>query len=332
MKAFGIARYKGEVTSMDVVEPPVGPGDVRVRVHAAGVNQLDVKLAEGEFRPILRYELPLMLGHDVAGVVESVGSAVTRFAVGDEVFARPADHRIGTFAERIVIAEADAARKPATLSMVEAASMPLVALTAWQALVERAQVGPGTRVLIHGGSGGFGSLAIQLARHLGAHVVTTASAAHVDWLRTIGAHDVIDYRTQDFEAEVADIDVVIDGIGGANLERSLRVLRPGGLAIGIAGPPDPAFARSAGLGVGLQLATRVISAKVRRQARRLGVRYSFLFMRAEGHQLAEIGALVDAGALRPVVDRVFPFAQTPAALDAVRRGGGRGKVVVDVTA
>lgn len=332
MKTFGIDRYKGQVTETEAPEPALGPGDVMVRVHAAGVNQLDLKLAEGEFKAMLRYDLPLTLGHDVAGVVEAVGSGVQRFAVGDEVFARPADHRIGTFAERIAIAQEDVALKPASSSMVEAASLPLVALTAWQALVERAHVGEGSRVLIHGGSGGFGSIAVQLAHHLGAHVATTASSANADWLREIGADEVIDYRTQDFEEELAGFDLVVDGVGGTNLEKSLRILRPGGLAIGIAGPPDPAFAQSIGLPAGLQLAIRAISAKVRRRARRLGVRYSFLFMRADGQQLAEIARLVDAGSIRPVVGRVFPFAETPSALAAVARGGVRGKVVVAVVA
>lgn len=332
VNAFGIDRYKGKIAPLEAPEPTVGPGDVLVRILAAGVNQLDRKLIDGEFRVMLPYDLPLTLGHDVAGVVEAVGPAVTRFAVGDEVFARPADLRIGTFAERIAIAEADVALKPRSVTMIEAASLPLVALTAWQALVERAGVGPGSRVLIHGGSGGFGSIAIQLARHLGAHVTTTAGAAHADWLRGIGADAVIDYRTQDFATHPARFDLVIDGLGGANLEKSLRVLRRGGLAIGLAGPPDPAFARSIGLGGGLRLAIRAISAKVRRQARRHGIRYSFLFVRADGAQLAEIAALVDAGAIVPVVEKVFPFDQTPAALEALARGGVRGKIVVDVSA
>lgn len=331
MKAFRIDRYKGEVREADAPEPVVGDHDVLVTVHAAGVNHLDVKLAEGEFTAMLHYELPLTLGHDVAGTVEAVGSAVTRFAVGDEVFARPADFRIGTFAERIAIAEGDVALKPDSLGMVEAASLPLVALTAWQALVERAGVGVGSRVLIHGGAGGFGSVAVQLAKHLGAHVATTASASNVEWLRGLGADEVIDYRSQDFATLLSGYDLVIDGVGGENLEKSLRVLRPGGLAIGIAGPPDPAFARAIGLNAGLRLAIGGLSAKVRRQARRLGVDYSFLWMHADGRQLAEIAALVDAGALHPLVGRVFPFAETPAALTAMQRGGVRGKIVVSAT-
>ena len=330
MKAFGIDRYKGAVREIDVAEPVAGPRDVVVRVHAASVNQLDLKLAEGEFKALLEYDLPLTLGHDLAGVVESVGPAVTRFAVGDEVFGRVADLRIGTFAERIAVDEADLAHKPTSTSMTEAASLPLVALTAWQALVERANVGVGSRVLVHGGSGGVGSIAVQLARHLGAHVTTTASGANADWVRSLGADDVIDHRTQDFEQDVSDQDVVIDGIGGENLEKSLRVLRPGGSAIGLAGPPDPAFARQLGLNPLLRIAIAGLSAKVRRHAKRSSAEYSFLWVRPDGRQLAEIAALVDSGLLHPVVGRVFPFSETPDALRALARGGTRGKIVVAV--
>lgn len=331
MKAFTIDRYRGELTATDAPEPRLGDHDVLIGVRAAGVNQLDLKLANGDFKTMLPVEFPLTLGHDVAGVVEAVGAAVARFVVGDAVFSRVPDGRIGTFAERIAVDESAVAHAPTSIPPVETASMPLVALTAWQALVERASVGPGARVLIHGGAGGFGSIAIQLAKHLGAHVVTTASARDADWLRELGADEVIDYRAGDVSATLRDIDVAIDGVGGETLERTLRVLRPGGLAIGIAGPPEPEFARAAGLNPVMRLAVRGLSARIRRQARRLGVHYSFLFMRPDGAALAEIASLVDAGVLTPVVGRVVPFEQTPDAVAALQRGGIRGKVVVDLT-
>ena len=216
-----------------------------VDIHAAGVNVLDAKIRDGEFKLFLPYKAPFVLGHDLAGVVTRVGSAVTRFAVGDEVYARPRDGRIGTFAERIAVHEDDLAIKPASLSMAEAASVPLVALTAWQALVERANLQPGQKVLIHAGSGGVGTYAIQLAKHLGATVATTTGTSNVEWVRDLGADVVIDYRTQDFETVVHDYDVVLDSQGGDTLAKSLRVLKPGGIAIGIAGPPDPDFAAPA---------------------------------------------------------------------------------------
>lgn len=331
MKAFIVDRYKDPIREADMPEPVVGERDVLVQVHAAGLNVLDEKIRLGEFKLILPYRLPVILGNDVAGVVVQVGSKVTRFAVGDEVFARPGTDRIGTFAERIAIDEADLAMIPAAVSMVEAASLPLVALTAWQALVERANVQPGQKVLIHAGAGGVGAIAIQLAKHLGATVATTVSAGNADWVRQLGADLVIDYRTEDFTAAVHGYDVVLDSLGGENLERSLTVLKPGGKAIGITGPPDPAFAREIGANFAVQLLMRAISSRVRRRARKLGVTYEFLFMHASGEQLQEIAELVDAGTIQPRVGRVFPFAEAPEALAAVAAGTGRGKIVLDVT-
>ncbi|WP_049575362.1 NADP-dependent oxidoreductase [Nocardiopsis sp. SBT366] len=331
MRAFVITKYKEEPREAEVSEPVVGERDVLVRVEAAGLNQLDEKIRVGEFRQILPYGFPLILGHDVAGTVISVGSGVRGFAPGDQVYARPRKDLIGTFADRIAVAESDLAHKPASISSVEAGSLPLVALTAWQALVERGKVGPGQKVLIHAGAGGVGSIAIQLAKHLGASVATTASAANADFVRELGADTVIDYRSQDFEKVLDDYDLVLDSLGGTNLKRSLRVLRPGGKAIGISGPPDPDFARGAGLNPLLRLVITMMSAGVRRQARKLGVTYEFLFMRADGDQLRRIGALVDAGELRPVVGKVFPFEQTPQALRALARGGIRGKAVISLT-
>ena len=328
MKAFVVTKYKEPLREAEIPEPEVGEQDVLVQVQAAGLNQLDEKIRAGEFKQILPYKLPLTLGNDLAGTVIRVGAKVRGFQPGDEVYARPDKARIGTFAERIAVAEADLALKPASISFEEAASLPLVALTAWQALVERGNVQPGQQVLIHAGAGGVGSIAIQLAKHLGATVATTASAANTEFVRGLGADTVVDYRTQDFEQLLQGYDLVLDSLGGRNLEKSLRVLRPGGKAIGISGPPDPAFAREMGLNPVLRLAITGLSAGIRRQARKLGVSYEFLFMRASGDQLTRIAGLVDDGVLRPVVERVFPFDQTPQALHALERGGIRGKTVI----
>ncbi|MFD6443519.1 NADP-dependent oxidoreductase [Promicromonospora sp. NPDC060204] len=328
MRAFVVRKYKGPIQEADVPEPVVGEHDVLVQVQAAGLNMLDEKIRAGEFKQILPYELPQVLGNDVAGTVIAVGGKVRGFGLGDQVYARPDKERIGTFAERIAVAETDLALRPASVSIEEAASLPLVALTAWQALVERGNVQPGQRVLIHAGAGGVGTIAIQLAKHLGATVATTVSGGNADFVRELGADRVIDYRTQDFEQLLDGYDLVLDSLGGQNLEKSLRVLRPGGKAIGIAGPPDPAFAKEVGLNSVLRLAIAGISGKIRRQAKRLGVTYEFLFMRASGDQLREITALVDSGALRPVVGRVFDFGQTVQAVQSLERGGIRGKAVV----
>jgi alcohol dehydrogenase len=328
MRAFVVSKYNGPVQEADVPEPVVGEHDVLVQVQAAGLNVLDEKIRKGEFKSFLPYRLPQVLGNDVAGTVIEVGTKVQGFTLGDQVYARPDKDRIGTFAERIAVAEADLALKPASISLEEAGSLPLVALTAWQALVERGNVQPGQRVLIHAGAGGVGTIAIQLAKHLGATVATTASARNADFVRELGADSVIDYRSQDFEQLLDGYDLVLDSVGGENLEKSLRVLRPGGKAISIVGPPDPAFGREIGANPVVRLAMTALSSSTRRQARRLGVQYEFLFMRAGGDQLRQISALVDNGALRPVVGRVFDFDQTVQALESLGKSGYRGKAVI----
>jgi len=330
MKAFTVDRYKSKdgLRAAELPDPEVRDDDVLVQIHAAGVNPLDAGIRDGQFKLILPYRLPLVLGNDMAGVVVRAGTRVTRFKPGDEVYARPDKDRIGTFAELIAISEADLAHKPTTLTMAEAASLPLVSLTAWQALVEKAALREGQKVLIHGGSGGVGTIAIQLAKHLGATVATTASAANADWLKSLGADVVIDYKTQDFETILHDYDVVLDTQGGKTLDKSLRVVKPGGTVIGIAGPPDPDFAQEIGASWVVKLATRMLSYRTRQKAKRRQVRYTFLFMRAEGDQLGQITSLVDAGKIRPVVDKVFPFDSTNEALAYTEQGRPRGKVVV----
>jgi NADPH:quinone reductase-like Zn-dependent oxidoreductase len=332
MKAFLIDRYaKGAALRFgDAPEPTLRENDVLVEIHAAAVNALDSKIRSGEFKAILPYRLPLVLGNDVAGVVIRVGAKVRRFKPGDEVYARPAQDRIGTFAEYIAMDEADVALKPRNLTMQEAASLPLVALTTWQVLVERANLRAGQRVLIHAGSGGVGTIAIQLAKHLGAQVATTTSAANDALVTGLGADVVVDYRKDDFAAVLRGYDLVLHSLGGDLLKKSLGVLRPGGKLVSISGPPDPAFARQAGVGWLPRLVVGLLSAGVRREAKRHGVDYSFLFMTASGAQLEKITALVEAAAIRPVVDRVFPFKQTNEALAYVEAGRARGKVVIAV--
>lgn len=330
MKAFIVDRYKknGALRFGDMPEPALGDRDVLVEIHAAGVNPLDAKIRNGEFKPILPYQLPFILGHDVAGTVVRAGSNVRRFKTGDEVYARPRDGRIGTFAEFIAIDEADVAMKPKNLSMEEAASMPLVGLTAWQVLVENANVQKGQKVLIHAGSGGVGAIAIQLAKHLGATVATTTSTANVDLVKSLGANVVVDYKKEDFEKLLSGYDVVLNSLGTDTLEKSLCVLKPGGKLLSISGPPDFLFAKRIGANWFLQQAMRVLSAGIRRKAKRRGVSYSFVFMRADGEQLSQIATLVESGIVRPVMDRVFPFKDTNEALAYVESGRVKGKVVV----
>ena len=304
--------------------------DVLIQIHAAGVNPLDSKIRDGEFKLLLPYRLPLILGNELAGIVVRVGSRVGRFKPGDEVYARPDKNRIGTFAEFITVREDDLAIKPRNLTMEEAASIPLVGLTAWQALIEMGKLKKGQKVLIHAGSGGVGTFAIQLAKHVGAIVATTTSAANVDLVKRLGADIVIDYRKDRFEEVLRDYDLVLNSLDGETLKKSLLVLKPGGKLISISGPPDPDFARSLGLGRILGFAMRLLSFRIRRQAKRHRVDYSFLFMRASGDQLRHISSLIETGAVRPVVDQVFPFESTKEAMAYVETGRAKGKVVVSV--
>jgi NADPH:quinone reductase-like Zn-dependent oxidoreductase len=333
VKAFIVDRYGDPdvVRAGEMPDPVVRDDDVLVEVHAAGVNQLDTKIRAGEFKRILPYRLPIVLGNDLAGTVVRVGRKAEHFQPGDEVYARPDKDRIGTFAEFISVNENDLAHKQRSLTMEEAASVPLVALTAWQALVDRAHLREGQKVLIQAGSGGVGIIAIQLAKHLGATVATTTSTENVDWVKHLGADTVIDYKREDFEAVVHDYDIVLDSLGGETLEKSLRVLKPGGKVIGIGGPPDPDFGREIGSPWIVRQVMRALSSRTRGRAKRLNVSYSFLFMKASGEQLREIGALIDAGIIRPVVDRVYAFEETKEALARVEEGRARGKVVVKVS-
>ena len=331
MKAFAIDRYKGDLTPREVRNPTPGPNDVVVAIAATSVNPIDLKLREGEFKAVLPQKMPLILGGDLAGVVLAVGANVRRFKVGDEVYAHPQTDRIGTFAERIAIAEADLALKPASLDMAHAASLPLVALTAWQVLVDRAQVKPGQKVLIHAGSGGVGTIAIQLAKHLGASVATTTSTGNVDLVRSLGADVIVDYRQDDFTKLLDGYDVVLNTLGPDVLEKSLTVLKPSGKLISISGPPDPAFGREIGANWVVRQLLGLLSSRIRNKAKKQGVDYSFLFMRADGAQLAEIAKLVDAGIVRTVIDSAFGFDETPAAMKRVESGRSRGKVVIKIS-
>jgi alcohol dehydrogenase len=330
MKAFILERYgkKSSLRLGKMPEPELRDDEVLVQVRAAGVNLLDSKIKSGEFKLVLRYRLPLILGHDVAGIVLRVGPRVRQFKPGDEVYARPDDFRIGTFAEFIAIKETSLALKPKALTMEEAASIPLVGLTAWQALVEKANLKQGQKVFIQAGSGGVGTFAIQLAKHLGAFVATTTSTANVDWVKRLGADIVIDYKKERFENILQGYDVVLNSQDSETLEKSLSVLKPGGKLISISGPPDPAFGEEIRAPWLVKLIMRLLSSGVRRKAKRSKVSFSFLFMKANGGQLREISALIDSGAIRPVVDKIFPFESTREAMDYIETGRAKGKVVI----
>lgn len=333
MKAYTVNRYgkKEKLQLTTMLEPVVKENDVLVQIHSAGVNLLDSLLRNGDFKIFLPYKPPFKLGHDVAGVVTKVGARVSKFKVGDEVYSRPSDYNMGTFAEQIAINEKDVAMKPKNISMEEAASIPLVGLTAWQSFVEIANLKKGQKVFIQAGSGGVGTIAIQLAKHLGATVATTTSSANIAWVKSLGADIVIDYKSEDFETKLKDYDVVLHSNRDKKiLEKSLRILKKGGHLITLTGPPTPEFAKTLGLAWHLKLVTKLISSGAKKYAKKLGVNFTFLFMRAEGSQLSQLTKLIESGVIKPVVDKVFPFEQTNEAMAYVETGRAKGKVVVKV--
>lgn len=329
MKAFLINNYtKDGLQLADVPAPTVGNNDVLVEVHSASINLLDSKIKKGEFKLFLPYKFPLILGHDVAGIITEVGKNVKKFKVGDEIYSRVSDLRIGTFAEYISINEKDVAIKPKNLTMEESASIPLVALTAWQALVEKANLKKGQKVFIQAGSGGVGTMAIQLAKHLGATVATTASEKSFKLLKNLGADVLIDYKTQDFETMLKDYDFVLNSQDNKILEKSINILKPNGQVISISGPPTPDFAKEMGFPWYLKIVLSLLSFSIRRKAKKRDTDYSFLFMKANGNQLEKIAKLIEADVIKPVIDKIYPFEQTNEALEYVESGRTKGKVVI----
>jgi len=330
MKALVFKHYGGadQIAFADIPRPRPGPDEILVRVHAAGLNPIDCMVPKGAFKPILRFQLPATLGSDLAGVVMEVGNRVTRFKPGDAVFASIFDLGTGALAEFALVPENAGALKPADLDFVQAASIPMVGLTSWQALKERAHLKPGQKVFIPAGAGGIGTFAIQLAKYLGAKVGTTTSTGNVELVRSLGADEVIDYKKQEFEGVLRDYDAVLGTVRGDALEKSLRILRPKSTVVSLIGPPDAAFARARGMNFVMVFVFGLMSRKIIRAANKRGVEYSFLFVHPDGRQLAEIGEVLGTGRIRPVIDRVFPFEQAKDALAYLEKGRAKGKVVV----
>jgi len=332
MKAFTFQRYgKSPELGFNNVRYPVPAADeVLVKVFAVGLNPIDNMIPAGIFKPVLHFTLPATLGSDLAGVVIAAGSRVTRFKPGDEIFASIFDTGTGSLAEFALVPESAAAMKPANLDFVQAAALPMVSLTSWQALTERAGVQPGQKVFIPAGSGGIGSFAIQLAKHLGAQVATTTSANNIEWMSHLGADQVIDYKTQKFEKELSGYDVVLGSVRGDLIEKSTQILQPGGKIVSLIGPLDAAFARTRGLNVLLRLVFGLMSRRIMRITKKRDLSYSFLFVRPDGDQLTQIGKLIEAEQIKPIIDKVFPFAETKGALVYLGQGHAKGKVVVKI--
>lgn len=331
MKAAYIQRY-GNINDVQLGEqskPTLTENAVLVKVHAASINPLDLRVLEGEFKTILPVQFPFILGNDFAGIVVEVGANVIQFKVGDNVYAKTDLN--GAFAEYTVVKQSSLALKPDNISMELAASLPLVSLTAWQALVEIANVQAGQKVLIHAGSGGVGSIAIQLAKHLGAIVATTTSSKNIAWVKALGADIIIDYKTTDFEQELKDYDVVLDTQGGSILEKSLNVLKRGGRIVSISGPPDRNLAEAINANWLLKCIIPLLSWSIRHKAKKRGITYSFLFMQPNGQQLSEISKLVESGKINPIVDKTYGLSEIKDAFQYVNTGRAKGKVVLKIT-
>jgi len=308
MKAVCIYSYGGpEVLAYeDAPRPHPGAGEVLVRIHAAGINPVDWKIREGHLKEMLHHTFPLVLGWDLSGVVESLGSGLTRLKVGDEVFSRPDISRDGAYAEFIVVKESELALKPKSVDHIHAAAMPLVGLTAWQTLFDAGGLSSGQRVLIHAAAGGVGHVAVQLAKWKGAHVIGTASVRNHKFLRDLGVDRAIDYDTERFEDVVQPVDVVLDTMGGDTQERSWKVLKPGGILVSIASPPKAEIAA------------------------KHGVRQAFVFTQPNAVQLGEIAKLADAEKLKVIVETILPLSDASRGQELSQRGHGRGKIVLRV--
>ncbi|MBG9498769.1 NADPH:quinone reductase [Bacillus thuringiensis] len=331
MKAMIIDRYgKVPMRMAEVPTPEINEYEVLAEIHAASINPIDFKIREGKVKMLLKYEMPLILGNDFAGVITKVGSKVTRFKVGDEIYTRPRKNKIGTFAEYIAIHEDDIALKPKNLSFEEAASIPLVGLTSYQALHDIMQLQKGQKILIHAGSGGVGTFAIQLAKIMGAIVTTTASEAGANLVTSLGADEIINYKTEKFEDILKNYDAVFDTIGGATLEKSFNIIKSGGNIVSVSGMPNARFGKEFGSGFFKTLLFSLASKKLTALEKKHNAQYSFLFMKPSGDQLRTIANYIEAGQIKPVIDRVFPFEDAQKAMEYSESGRAKGKIIVKI--
>ncbi|HCE47013.1 MAG TPA: NADPH:quinone reductase [Lentisphaeria bacterium] len=305
MKAIRFYSYDGpEVLRYEEIPmPSPEKGEVLIKVHAAGVNPVDWKIREGYLKDMLDHKLPLVPGWDVSGVIEAVGAGVERLKVKDEVYSRPDISRDGAYAEYIVVKESEVALKPRSVDHVHAAGIPLASLTAWQSLFCTANLSAGQRVLIHAAAGGVGTFAVQLAKWRRAYVIGTSSERNLDYVRSLGADEVIDYRRVPFEDAVQNVDVVFDTVGGDTQEHSWKVLKQGGILVSIVSPP---------------------AACVK------GVRQAFVFVQPNSCQLRDIAGLVDSGKLKVYTEAVLPLSAARRAQELSKEGHMRGKIVLKV--
>jgi alcohol dehydrogenase len=332
MRAFVLTGYgaiSDNVRLAQLPDPVAASGEVLIEIHAASLNPIDFKIVHGDLKRVSKYKLPRPFGFDASGIVRSVGAGVSRFKPGDEVFARASRETIGSFAEQIALDEQFVALKPVMVTHPEAASLPLVGLTTLQGFA-RANARAGQRILIHAGSGGVGTFAVQYARHLGLHVTTTTSSKNVDFVRSLGADSVIAYDRENYLEHGDGYDIVYDMLGGAFTVDAFKVVKRGGTVISLSGPPDRDFARREGAGMLVRVAVWLMGRKVYAASEKAEAAYCWFFTESNGEQLRDIAALIDRGAIKPVIDREFAFERLPEALSYLEAGRARGKVVLRV--
>jgi alcohol dehydrogenase len=330
MKAMIIEKY-GKNVSLLMTErpmPDIGEHDVLVEIHAASLKPIDFKVKEGKAKFLLKYDMPLILGNDFSGVVVKVGDRVNDFKPGDEVYGRPRKGRIGTLAEYIAVHLDDISLKPRNLNFEEAASIPLVGLTTYQAFYDILKLQKGRKILIHAGSGGVGTFAIQLAKLMGAYVATTASDKGYNLVKSLGADRIINYRKENFEELLTGYDAVYDTLGGAVLKKSFQVLKPNGKIVSISGLPNARFGKEAQLGWLKTTLLSIVSHKLTALEKKTQTSYHFLFMKPSGAQLKKIKKFIEEGHIIPVIDKVFNFEEAPQALKYLEGGSAKGKVVI----
>ncbi len=331
MNAALITHYKQDLPTIERVPiPTIGANDVLVKIMAASINPIDLKTKDGGLKMLLNYEMPLILGSDFSGVITEVGSAVTAFTVGDPIYGRVQKNRIGTFAEYIAVDQGDIAIKPKNLTFEEAAAIPLVGLTSYQALHDIMHIQPNQKVLIQAGSGGIGTIAIQIAKMLGAYVATTTSQKNTAFVKSLGADQVIDYRTENFADILHDYDYVFDTQGGQTLEDAFKIIKPGGKVVSISGLPNARFAQEYHLPLWKKLAFRLVTHKLTKLEKTSQADYYFLFMKPSGAQLETLRTLIEAGTLKPVIDRVIPFNNIADVFNYSHAGKARGKIILAI--
>ncbi|MFE4761275.1 NADP-dependent oxidoreductase [Bacillus mycoides] len=331
MRAMVIDKYgKVPIRMTEMPTPEINEYEVLAEIHAASINPIDFKIRDGKVKLLLKYKMPLILGNDFSGVIVKVGTKVTQFKVGDEIYARPRKDKIGTFAEYIAIHENDIALKPKNLTFEEAASIPLVGLTSYQALHDIMQLQKGQKILIHAGSGGVGTFAIQLAKIMGATVATTASEAGENLVKSLGADEIINYKKEKFEDILKNYDAVFDTLGGTTLEKSFDIIKSEGNIVSVSGMPNARFGKEFGSGFFKTLLFSLASKKLTALEKKHNAQYSFLFMKPSGDQLRIIAKYIESGQIKPIIDRIFSFEDTQKAMEYSESGRAKGKIIVKI--